>query len=402
MRRMTLAQQFVPLSLILLGLSLAGLGGWAGSQIRAGLITRAAGAAALYVSGLLSPPLPELAAGAPLTTEHIQALQRLVGPTPFGQNIVAFKVWDPGGQVIHSTNPALVGRIFPVKDELARAFRGEIVCDVSDLEDTANFLERGQWPQLLEVYNPVLDPQTGQVTAVIELYQTVEALEQEARQAQTANWLVFGGVMGGVFLALAGLVGRGSRAAVQQGDQLHHHVSALDQRLSLAEERLAHARRGAARLVLAYEGAPQPAGRPALPANLAALPLAEVLRQAAAAAPASVNQPVSVTAAGLPAQVPPALKIMLYRYVQAALPLIGSAAGLAGGWMRAEAEDGLLRVELGAGHTEASGPAQPGSWTELRPWVEAAGGSLTAWQGPGQAARVSAEWPLTEGDTVWW
>lgn len=234
--RLTLAQQFMLASFIVLIASMLGLGWWVGQQIEIGVINRTSGETALYVDSFVDPPLQELDKGMPLSPEHVTTLNRLVQETPLGQHIVAFKVWDTKGRILYSTNPALVGQVYPIKEELARAIDGEVVSDISDLRDAENLLERAKWKRLLETYSPVTKDSTTQVIAVVEFYQTVDTLEKETRKAQLSSWLLLGGATLVIYLLLSVFVQRASNTIERQRDALSIQVSQLTNLLAQNQE----------------------------------------------------------------------------------------------------------------------------------------------------------------------
>ncbi|MBI5652048.1 MAG: hypothetical protein HZC40_16650 [Chloroflexi bacterium] len=174
--RLSLAQQFVLTSFIILVCLMFAVGWWVARQIEVGVINRTAGQTALYVDSFIDPVLQETIQGAMPTSEHKAKLSRLVEETELGKHIVAFKVWDTQGRILYSTNPALIGKEYPVQGSLARALRGEVVASISDLDDEENVLERVRYSQLLETYSPINRSGTDQVIAVVEFYQTLDAL----------------------------------------------------------------------------------------------------------------------------------------------------------------------------------------------------------------------------------
>ena len=234
--RLSLAQQFMLASLVVLVFAMLGVGWWVAQQIEQGVVDRTAGETALYVTSFVDPPLQELGRGSPLTAEHVAALDKLLNETPLGQHIVTFRVWDTQGRVLYSTNPALIGQVFPVKDELARSLRGEVVANVSDLGDEENLLERDRYHQLLEIYSPVTQNGTNQVIAAVEFYQTVDTLVAATQRAQLSSWLLFGTATLVVYLMLSIIVRRGSKTIEQQRAELSQQVEQLTEVLAQNEE----------------------------------------------------------------------------------------------------------------------------------------------------------------------
>ena len=247
LKRLTLVQQFMLASLIILVASMLGIGWWVGRQIEIGVMNRTSGETALYVDSFIDPPLQELGQGADLAPEHIAALNKLVEQTPLGQHIVAFKVWDTHGKVVYSTNPELIGQVYPIKEELQRSIDGEVTSDINDLSDPENFFERSRWPRLLETYSPVQKIGSEEVIAVVEFYQTVDSLEKATFSAQTSSWLVVGGATLLVYLSLAGLVRKANDTIVRQREELSKQVVQLKEVLAQNKELQERMSRAAAR-----------------------------------------------------------------------------------------------------------------------------------------------------------
>src|SRR5919206_3007244 len=72
-----------------------------------------------------------------------------------GRPIVRVKVWSPGGRIVYSDAASLIGRRFPLPDDLREALRDDAVrAEVSDLSRPENRFERGRG-RLVEVYLPL-------------------------------------------------------------------------------------------------------------------------------------------------------------------------------------------------------------------------------------------------------
>lgn len=234
--RLSLAQQFMLASFIVLVVGALSVSGWVGQQIERGVLDRIASETALFVDSFVDPPLQELGRGSSLTAQHVAALNKLLDETLLGQHIVAFKVWDTQGRVVYSTNPALTGQVFPIKDELARSISGEVVAAVTDLQDEENVLERGRYSELMEIYSPVAQNGTNRIIAVVELYQTVNALTAAIQSAQRSTWLLFGIVTLLVYSVLSVIVQRGSNTIERQRVELRQQVARLTEVLAQNEE----------------------------------------------------------------------------------------------------------------------------------------------------------------------
>lgn len=188
-RPWNLARQYSLASLLVLLLSLLLIGWWVGRQIEVGVTHRAAAAAALYVENFIVTHLQGLKRQRWLSAREKAELERLFTTTPLGHEIVSIKVWGPGGRVVYGDE---AGRTFSVGEDQARAWKGEVSSDISDLTDAENVNLKAKHHRLLEIYAPMRLEGSDRVIAVAEFYQSVVPLERAIRQAQIESWLLVG------------------------------------------------------------------------------------------------------------------------------------------------------------------------------------------------------------------
>ena len=449
-RGSSFARQFMAASFVILVCGMSGIGWWVGQQIEQGVVHRTAATTALYVDSFIAPYLQTLGHNKALTAADVSELRTLLHDTALGRQIVAFKVWGAGGEVLYSTQPTGTGAVFPVQGGLARAWQGIVTSRVSDLRDAENGSERSGAARLIETYSPVRLRGTNQVIAVAEFYQTVDDLQAEVGAAQWRSWLVVGTATLAMYLLLAVFVRRISGTLEQQQAAVREQVVQLTRLLAQNEALHARVRRAAARTtalndrflhrisaelhdgpaqdlalgllrldhVSAYwEAAPgaesnmdldvvQDALRRALqevraicaglaPPQLGHLTLAETVTAVVRAHERRTGTYVALHLRDLPAQVPPAIKITLYRLVQ---------EGLNNAYRHGAGQDQQVSL-VGAGdelHFEVtdSGPGFDSAralegeshlgLVGMRERVESLGGRFVIESAPGQGARVQA------------
>jgi signal transduction histidine kinase len=129
--------------------------------------------------------------------------------------------------VLYSPNEALIGQTFETHSELAQAFAGGIVSEVSDLSKPENVYERQLWDSLIETYAPVRLEGNDQVVAVAEFYQKPDALLADIRRAQVRSWLFVGAATLVMYLLLVGIVHRVSNIIESQRAELEGNVTRL-------------------------------------------------------------------------------------------------------------------------------------------------------------------------------
>jgi signal transduction histidine kinase len=453
--RLSLARQFMIASLLILVAAALGLGWWVGTQIERSVVNRTAETTALFVDSFIAPNLQELSASDTLTPEHIAALDRLLEDTPLGRQILSFKVWDAQGKILYSAEPATIGQTFPMGEGLTRAWAGEVRSEISELESAENVLERAQRSELLETYSPVRLSGADQIIAVAEFYQAVDDLRTDIAAAQRRSWLVVGLSMLGIYLLLAGFVGRASDTIDRQRAALSEQVAQLTGLLAQNRQLNERVRRAAARTTalnervlrrisaelhdgpvqdiglallrldhaldrVAGDGQPPP-GDPtardleivqssmqralgeirALSAGLGVpqlseLTLPETLARAVRVHEARSGTTVALDLDGTPERASLPVKITLYRLVQEALVNAYRHAGGVGQRVSLCYDVGQLHIEVadeGPGFHD-DGPAE---WDKhlglvgMRERVESLGGNFRVESVPGQGTRIIAD-----------
>lgn len=246
-KQLTLAQQYMFVSLLVMLGGMVGIGVWISQQIETAVTNRTAAVTALYVDSYISPHLQGLAENGSQDAVDVSALEQLLSDTSLGSQIVSFKVWSPDGVILYSANPEQIGQQFTLEEGLAEAFNGEVVTEVSNLSKPEQAYESQNWDSLIETYAPSRDASSDTIIAVSEFYQTADALEAEIRAAQYRSWLIVAAVMIAVYLLLAGIVGRASKTIVSQQNELRGNVSQLNALLTQNRLLNGRVRRAAAR-----------------------------------------------------------------------------------------------------------------------------------------------------------
>src|SRR5262249_12391008 len=60
-----------------------------------------------------------------------------------GSGVARVKIWSPDGRIVYSDDHDLIGRRFPLEDDITNAVKGKITSGVSDLRAAENVAERG-------------------------------------------------------------------------------------------------------------------------------------------------------------------------------------------------------------------------------------------------------------------
>ena len=99
------------------------------------------------------------------------------------REVLRIKVWDKYGTVIYSDNKEIVGKNFSDNAPFQEAIGGNIAADIKKPTEPENIDVVG-YGQLMEVYVPVFLEDERNPAGVVELYYTMDFLNQNIRQAQ--------------------------------------------------------------------------------------------------------------------------------------------------------------------------------------------------------------------------
>src|SRR5215204_4365702 len=220
---------------------------WLSSALGSRGRSRRASSTALYVDSLVAPPLQDLAESGDLSPESVDRLDWLFADTPLGQEVVVFHVWDRAGRIVYSTVPSLVGQQFPVEDELAWAFAGEVSADVGDPEGGGELPPDVPRHDLLEIYSPIRSRGAGEVIGAAEFYFATDALAGDVASAQRKSWMVVGGASLLIYLLLATFIQRVSNTVRRQQRTLSDQVVRLTEVVRQNQELHERVRGAAAR-----------------------------------------------------------------------------------------------------------------------------------------------------------
>ncbi|CAN7307993.1 sensor histidine kinase [Rhizobium leguminosarum] len=199
------------------------------------VIHNSGAATALYVDSVIAPLLPDMQTESLLDDASAQALDETLGQGALGKRLVSFKLWRGDGTILYANEKALVGRKFAVSDKLQRAFAGSLVARYEIASDPESDKERALGKPLMEIYNPVLQPWSGQAVAVLEFYETAEGLGDSLAHARLRSWGAVAALTATFFIVLSILVFRGSRTIEAQRKDLKERVTELS--ALLAENR---------------------------------------------------------------------------------------------------------------------------------------------------------------------
>jgi len=237
---LSLAKQFFLAGGVVTAIATIIIGLHVTEQIAQTVTRNAAATTALYVDSIIAPVLPDLTRETKLDESIERTLDETLGQGALGKRLVSFRLWRKDGMILYSNDKNLMGRVVPRGENRNRAFNGELVAKLDEVDDPESDAERAVGEPLLEIYNPILQPWSGQVVAVTEFYERAGELERSLTRARFRSWVVTITVTAGFFLILSAIVLRGSRTIerqLQENLDLTHRVKKGSQRAVALNEK---------------------------------------------------------------------------------------------------------------------------------------------------------------------
>jgi signal transduction histidine kinase len=238
--RQSLARQFLLAGGIVSVVAMLLVGALVTNLIEASVIRNSAATTALYVDSIIAPILPDLKTTETLDDVTTRILDETFGQGALGGRVLSFRLWRNDGTILYSTDIATRGKRFPPSEDLKTAFAGRMVAQFERVDDPESPHEQALGKPLLEIYNPVLQPWSGEVVAVSEFYEVADDFQTSLSQARLQSWLAVAGVTAIFFLLLSTIVFRGSRTIERQQRALTQRVTELSDLLN--QNRALHAR----------------------------------------------------------------------------------------------------------------------------------------------------------------
>jgi signal transduction histidine kinase len=233
--RQSLAGRFTIASLAVLGCGMTLLGAWVSSRIEEGVLYNSASSAALYINTFIDPQVQELAKGPNLRPETVAKLDELLNTAPLRRKVVGIKIWSLDTVILYSTKKEEVGRKYPPSWRLQEVMKGRIVGSF-DTREAENSLERKLGLPLFEIYTPIRASDTQRIIAIAEFYENGTELKSNLARTRLYSWFVVALVTLLMLSILFRIVRTGSATISSQQKALRERISELSRLLRQNED----------------------------------------------------------------------------------------------------------------------------------------------------------------------
>ncbi len=206
--------------IVLLGLVLAHV---LRTEVKQRALADARQSAALLEQSLVLPRLHPVDLRQGLDAGQIRTLDGLLRASVASHQIARIKIWDRQGRAVYATDHTIVGKRFPVSDELRTALGGRTASEVSDLRAAENRNDR-RFKRLLEVYTPLRFGPHAPVSGAFELYLPYLPIQAAIDHDTTRLTLILLGGLALLYLVLVPIAARASTRLRRQASDLQRQA----------------------------------------------------------------------------------------------------------------------------------------------------------------------------------
>ncbi len=226
-RSQRMMRQFGIVALVTIVAGMAATGAWLTKEIQNGIVEHTTLSTAVFMERFIHPLIYELRTKDRLSETSIESLDQLTTQGLIQKHVVSIKIWKPDGTVVFSTNRSIIGKKFELEDALHSAVSGKYGTEYGSLESIENLFERSLGKNLIEVYVPMVEDETGRIFAVSEFYIDANALPGDLNLRYFKSWLVVGLLTFAMLLPFYFIVRRGDKTIESQEVAIQNRMSDL-------------------------------------------------------------------------------------------------------------------------------------------------------------------------------
>jgi diguanylate cyclase (GGDEF)-like protein len=227
MRKVGLAGRFAVASaavMIVLGTLLAQV---EASQLRARALANVRDSASMLADIGLRSHLRPADVSAGVSPQELNELDGVFRAALADGRIARVKIWSSAGLVVYSDDHTLIGRTFPMAEDLRAALEGHPSSDISSLDKAENVAEQ-RFGQLLEVYLPLRFTAGGPPAGAFELYIPYRPIASAiAADTRRLYLIIIGGLLV-LWLTLSRMVLGASRRLRRDAEDLRVNAEAKE------------------------------------------------------------------------------------------------------------------------------------------------------------------------------
>jgi signal transduction histidine kinase len=214
MRRLTLVNQFLLLSAVILLLGALLIGWWINREIEQQVLDNSLKMTAVFVDSTVAPHLWELKDISDITPLQKAHLDQLLKSNIRSGEFVAFHIAKPDGTLVYSSLPITQGTNMRTPGFLA-ALAGQVYSDETHRVDfTPPSAQKSG--NLIVTYFPVYNETGDKIIAIASFYQSLDLLRASILEAQLQSWAVIGIATFLMYVLLFGLMKRGNDTIERQ------------------------------------------------------------------------------------------------------------------------------------------------------------------------------------------
>lgn len=237
MRGLSLSQRFLIAAVLVVALAMLGLGAWVGHYVQRGITDGVAATAAASIDSLVAHQVGVLRDDGILTPEEKARLDQVfsIGNEADSARLLQIRIRDLEGRLLYQSED--LEDDDGEEDYYTKAAAGIVSSRLTQIDLSPVGPIEGLPIDVLEIYTPLHDVNTGRIFAVAELYYSARSVLAQRDRAQLEVWLLVGVSGLVVIAALYLLVDRASQTIARQRERIAGNLAA-SRRLAADNRRL--------------------------------------------------------------------------------------------------------------------------------------------------------------------
>ena len=179
------------------------------------------------VKSFISAELTEKDFSTSMKGERLKEFDKFLDERVLNEDILKIKLWNKKGQVIYSDDVRIIGKSFPIKDDLGDALEGQATSEIVETEnEEENIFDKNEFDIAIETYVPLSLKGSSEIVGSYEVYLSVKPIITAVNNIRV---LVFAGLFA-LYLLLVIIARWASSLLLRQYRKLMEYTQVMQSR----------------------------------------------------------------------------------------------------------------------------------------------------------------------------
>ncbi len=225
--QLSLSEEFAIFSFLILFIGMVIVGWWLDREIKQTVFQQIVQTTRLFVDSFYSKLVKELEYKDQLNPDSLIILDSLEHNSPIGKQIAFMNIWSKNGKLAYSSDPNLIGGEIPFSEKSIQTGKDQVKWRLYQPQELKPHLGIDFEDELLEIILPIHQARSDTIIAVAELYLVTRELRSSIFKAQIHTLALLTLVSLITFILLYGVVRKGNKIIWKQQNEMENQISQL-------------------------------------------------------------------------------------------------------------------------------------------------------------------------------